>query len=318
VRSKATEQFPRHFEVQFVSIAPGKLRMYLNGKRLGSDLTDNAHDDDGYRFHDILHLALIAHLGWSPVLRGLMKRKRKGNPKEDEVEDGARAQIVEELVIKAIHTEGERLANESGRCDIEGPVRLFPSKNIISFRFLKMIHGFVEDLEVDKNAYWEWENAIFEGAEIFFNLRKEQQGSVVVDLENRKLTFSPNACINLKGIAVGLGMGSAPLTDIPRLDELLSESELSDHADVESRLRVLAAKRAVLSALDFPDDDLTSFGTLKIKLAGRSRVCLKASGNVQTKMRVALITDFQCAFANANGTTTCTAIAIADPGDLAA
>jgi hypothetical protein len=51
--------------------------MYFGGKPLGDDLTDNAYVDDGYRFHDVIHLALIAHLGWSPVVRGLMRRKRK-------------------------------------------------------------------------------------------------------------------------------------------------------------------------------------------------------------------------------------------------
>ena len=70
------EQFPRLFDVAFVSVGPGKSRMYFQGRRLGNDLTDNANEDDGYRFHDVLHLALIAHLGWSPVIRGMMKRKR--------------------------------------------------------------------------------------------------------------------------------------------------------------------------------------------------------------------------------------------------
>ena len=46
-----------------------------------------------------------------------MKRKRKSkNDSVDEVEDGGRAKVVEELVIKAIHSEGDRQANAAGRC----------------------------------------------------------------------------------------------------------------------------------------------------------------------------------------------------------
>ena len=51
-------------------------------------LTDNAYDPDGYRFHDIFHLAYAAVLDWSPVTRSLLQRKRKSDPRVDEVEDG--------------------------------------------------------------------------------------------------------------------------------------------------------------------------------------------------------------------------------------
>jgi hypothetical protein len=54
--------------------------MYWSGHRLGDDLTDNARDDDGYRFHDVMHLANVANLGWSPVLRKMMGRRRRDPP----------------------------------------------------------------------------------------------------------------------------------------------------------------------------------------------------------------------------------------------
>lgn len=76
--------------------------MYFEGKPLGDDLTGNAYVDDGYRFHDVIHLALIAHLSWSPVVRGLMRRKRKSkNDRVDEVEDGGRTQVVVEELLHA-------------------------------------------------------------------------------------------------------------------------------------------------------------------------------------------------------------------------
>jgi hypothetical protein len=183
-----SQQFPRLFEVAFVSVGPGKSRMYFQGRPLGNDLTDNANEEDGYRFHDVLHLALIAHLGWSPVIRGMMKRKR---PDVDEVEDGGRAKVVEELVLKAIHTEGGRQAKEAGRGSTGGLVRIFPDPSTITFRLLKTLRADVEGLEVWKNTYWEWEDAICDGCEVFFQLRKHQRGTARVDLEKRKLTFSP-------------------------------------------------------------------------------------------------------------------------------
>lgn len=186
----ASERFPRCFEVAFVTSAPGRSKMYLNGRQLGDELSDNAYDDDGYRFHDVMHLANVAKLGWSPVLRSLMKRKRKSQPTTDEVEDGARAQIVEEAVIKAIHAEGTRLAIKRDQ-SVVGPVRLFPSSAEITFGFLKSIRTLVVDLEVAANRYSEWEAAVIEGYDVFHRLRIAGEGTVKVDLNARSLTFDP-------------------------------------------------------------------------------------------------------------------------------
>ena len=43
--------------------------MLMDGVLVGAALTDNAYQDDGYRFHDVFHIAFTAILGWSPVLR---------------------------------------------------------------------------------------------------------------------------------------------------------------------------------------------------------------------------------------------------------
>ncbi len=189
VDAAPSEQLPRRFEVTFITVAEGRSRMYINDQQLGSELTDNSYGDDGYRFHDVMHLANAAKLGWSPVLRSLMKRKRKSDPRTDEVEDGARAQIVEEAVIKAIHAEGERLATLRGQREKAGPLRLFSSSAEISFGLLKSIRNLVSDLEVKTNRYSEWEAAILDGYEIFHRLRSEGQGTVTVDLDTRSLAF---------------------------------------------------------------------------------------------------------------------------------
>ncbi len=66
-------------------------------------MDDNAHEADGYRFHDVFHLAFMATFGWSPVIRALLKRKRKSNPAIDNVEDGARAIIIEEAISAMVY-----------------------------------------------------------------------------------------------------------------------------------------------------------------------------------------------------------------------
>jgi hypothetical protein len=54
-------------------------------------MADNAYERAGYRFHDVFHLAFAAVLGWSPITRALLKRKRKSSPEVDEVEDRGRS-----------------------------------------------------------------------------------------------------------------------------------------------------------------------------------------------------------------------------------
>ena len=184
----AGQQFPRQFEIEFVPDGQNRSQMFMDGEPLGDALTDNAYDDDGYRFHDVMHLANIAKLGWSPVMRKLMDRKRRDDKMVDEVEDGARALIVEEAIVKLIHSHGVKIERSKNPHGVE-PVRLFSNPNDITFQFLKMIHGFVGGLEVDKNRYWEWEEAIVEGHYLFHRLRTEKRGTVIVDLERRSISY---------------------------------------------------------------------------------------------------------------------------------
>ncbi len=76
------EQFPRCFEIALHEITDGesaKVVLTMNGEKFGDHLTDNAYDDDGYRFHHVFHLAYAAILGWSPVMRALMNGNGKAN-----------------------------------------------------------------------------------------------------------------------------------------------------------------------------------------------------------------------------------------------
>jgi len=304
------EQFPRQFDIAFVRVAPGKSRMYFQGRRLGDDLTDNALEDDGYRFHDVLHLGLIAHLGWSPVVRGMMKRKRP--PEIDEVQDGGRAKVVEELVLKAIHSEGAKQANESGRCAVQGATRLFPEPSTITFRLLKTLRTYVEGLEVWKNAYWEWEDAICDGCNVFFQLRTHGQGTVHVDLENRRLTFVPTVAPGISGNVVQIGSGTAgPDADVAA--DVLSIVEREWATSTGLLAQTLAAKRALFEALGFDSTRSPPWDELQLRLLNRAKVSMKASGAVQERIWDIQAVDYKVAFTTVADQILCTIAVIAEP-----
>jgi len=145
------EQLPRLLEVHIAESEKGRraqMTILPDGLSLGDPLTDNAYDDDGYRFHDVMHLANMAVLGWSPVIRSLLKRKRKSQPKIDEVEDGARAVIIEELVIAFVY------GNAKERKYYEKIAHL-------DSEMLSTIKRIVQHLEVKIRRTKDWENAIF-------------------------------------------------------------------------------------------------------------------------------------------------------------
>lgn len=175
------EQFPRYFTVDYVERGPPERPVVTQSIRdvfVGDSLTDNIVEADGYRFHDVFHLAYVAHLGWSPVIRGLLKRKRKSNRSVDENQDGARAAIIEEGIATWIFNHAKHRAFfahvEEGRLDYE---------------LLKQIDQMVKGYEVDQVPLWQWERAILSGMEIFRTLLANRGGSVTVDMESHTLTY---------------------------------------------------------------------------------------------------------------------------------
>ncbi len=299
------EQLPRRFEVAFVTTGRGRSRMYLDGKKLGDDLTDNAYAEDGYRFHDVMHLALAAKLGWSPVLRKLIGRKRKGDPHTDEVEDGARAAIVEEAVIKAIHAEGVRLAALAIPDHGQGPIDLFTAGTDMSFGFLRRLEGLVAGLEVESNHYWEWEDAIISGFGIFNRLRSAGQGTVALDLEARALSFSNPVFIDLKGRTAGIGLAEirASKDSAP-----LSKGEL-ELASTMGLAPILARKDAILSALGL---DQSYRSEIDVEGWRGDLVAVRAIGGVREAMWKRGVVAFRAAVLDDADRTVVSALAISD------
>ena len=202
------EQFPRIFDVIFTP-APWDSEqaiMIVNGLRVGDPLRDNAYkrkkgkkktkkgeytiqdnrliEIDGYRFHDSVHFAFIAILGWSPVMRGLMKRKRKTKGDVDDADDGARAQIVEEMIVKLTHSYAVGIDED----------KLLDDEEQVSFDLLKQIKVLADGLEVTGGRkgtqslkYWEWEKAILAGFHVYNDLRRWRKGRLHVNMTERTI-----------------------------------------------------------------------------------------------------------------------------------
>ena len=170
------EIFPRKFDIDFIDAGKGKSMMQMNGVNIGDKLTDNSYDDDGYRFHDVFHLTNVATLGWSPVFRRMIFRKRKSKPELDENEDGARAAIVEELVVNLIFSYAKKNS-------------FLEYTNNVDIGLLKQILKLVEGIEVEKAEAWEWKYCIVQGCKIFREIRNSENGKVSINSDNRSTIF---------------------------------------------------------------------------------------------------------------------------------
>lgn len=172
------EQLPRKFAVRLNQRSSGKSYLQWNGVFIGDPLTDNIGDPDGYRFHDVFHLANAAILHWSPVVRALIKQKRKSIPNYDEAEDGGRAIVVEEGVTAWIFTQAKEVA-------------FFEGQNRVSLGLLKSIGEFVKGFEVEECPLKLWERSILQGYEVFRKVRDAKGGWVVGDRGSRTVTYQP-------------------------------------------------------------------------------------------------------------------------------
>ena len=172
------EQLSRRIVIVFMEITRRNgakvVIQQMNGINIGDPVTDNADKEDSYRFHDAFHLSHAAILGWSPVLRALLKLKRKSDPKKDEVDDGARATVIEEAISNWIFNHSKDMNSFEGSTSVE-------------YRILKAIADLVRGQEVDVCPFWQWETAILEGFKVFRFLREHRGGRVVADLDQRTI-----------------------------------------------------------------------------------------------------------------------------------
>ena len=172
------ERFPRRMSVRIREETPGTAVMDVEGVRTGNPLTDNNRVNDGYRFHDVFHLAHIAYLGWSPVHRALMGLRRKSDPRTAAVEDGRRAISTEEGLAAIIFSYART------RSFLEGATGIEPS-------LWRTVRDMTARLEVSVRTREEWADAIIEGYSCWRLVREWRGGDLVPDMDIRAMDIFP-------------------------------------------------------------------------------------------------------------------------------
>ena len=178
-RFPSSEQLPRHFTVAIQEERDGatpRVRVSMDTQQLGSELTDNAYEDDGYRFHDVFHFAYAAVLGWSPVSRAIMRRKRKSDPKIDEVEDGGRAAVIEEAVAALAF---DYAKNHSFLKDVR----------TLDYTLLTTVKSLTNHLEVATQSLHAWEEAILQGFAVWREVVERRGGKIIGNMQDRSVSY---------------------------------------------------------------------------------------------------------------------------------
>ena len=171
------EKLPFQFEVEFIRRYDGKTVMRMNDIFIGDPLSDNITEQDGYKLHDVFHYAYVSVLGWSPVIRSLLKRKRKHDKSLDENQDGGRAIVVEEGVTALIFQYAKQ-------------INYFEGESSVPLELLDVIERFVDGYEVASLPLKMWERAILQGYSAFRELRAASgEGILVGNRSTRTLQF---------------------------------------------------------------------------------------------------------------------------------
>ena len=174
-------QLPRKFMVRFTHTKGKLIVSDERGKKIGDPLTDNNYFDDGYRFHDIMHFAFSAVLGWSPVARKLFKRKRPklitGQKFDEDAEDGGRAKVLDEAIVALCYNYWKRK-------------KFSLSIKSIDYELLRSIKQLTDHLEVEVCVFSEWERAILKGYQVWNSLRSNSGGWVIGNMNARDISYS--------------------------------------------------------------------------------------------------------------------------------
>jgi NTP pyrophosphatase (non-canonical NTP hydrolase) len=174
------ERLPRRgaFEFRPIKDERGRdaIELFFDGVKVGDQLTDASSLDDGYRFHDAFHISYAVMLGWSPVVRSWLKRKRKSDHVTDENEDGGRAIVSEEGIAAQV------FAYAAKHELLYGIERL-------DYDLLHSVATLAGPFEVGIRGEADWERAILAGYRVFRELTSNGGGFVDFDTDTGDLTF---------------------------------------------------------------------------------------------------------------------------------
>jgi hypothetical protein len=176
------QRIPRRFVAIFTTTTDDnglvKCNLRFESEELGDPIDDNSRHEDHYRFHDIFHIAHAAVLGWSPVLRLLIRRKRGYDPDTDRIEDGARAIATEEAVTAMIFELAKAWDYFDGASNVDDGI-------------LNAVQAVTARLEGGSLPGAQWERAILAGYSVWRELRDNQGGRVTVDLDTASIQYAP-------------------------------------------------------------------------------------------------------------------------------
>lgn len=179
------QRLPRQFEYVFEHRqVDGMAKLVLVDRRAGvttgDPLTDNAYEDDGYRYHDVAHLALAACLGWSPVWRKLLRKQghvlNRSPHAVADAEDGGRAQVIEEAIVAAAYV-------------YAADHDFLAGLHVVDWHLLRHIKQLTSNLEVRNVSAWEWNEALLRGFDVWRQLRANGGGIVRGDLVAGTIEF---------------------------------------------------------------------------------------------------------------------------------
>lgn len=173
------QQLPRTAKYKLID-DHGVTLLFLNDLPypLGDHLKDNAWKEDGYRFHDVFHLAYATILRWSPITRRILNCKRKRDETVDEIEDGGRAGVIEEAVAAFVFDYAK------GRNYLKGANEVDPD-------ILATIKRLVRPFEVSRCSTGDWQSAILRGLSVWNQVEDNKGGYVVCDAINQAFSFEP-------------------------------------------------------------------------------------------------------------------------------
>lgn len=174
------QRIPRQFDAIFTTVTTGglvKCNLRFESEEFGDPIDDNSRQEDNYRFHDVFHFAHAAVLGWSPVLRSLIRRKRGYEPDLDRVEDGARAIATEEAVTAMVF-------------ELAKPWDYFAGCTNVDDSILTVVQAVAARLEGGSLPGAEWERAILAGFSVWRDLRDHGGGRAIVNLDKASLKYA--------------------------------------------------------------------------------------------------------------------------------
>lgn len=176
------QRIPRQFDAVFTTEADSsglvRCNLRFESEELGDPIDDNSRHEDHYRYHDVFHIAHAAVLGWSPVLRLLIRRKRGYDPDTDRIEDGARAIATEEAVTAMVFELAKAWQYFDGATNVDDGI-------------LNAVQAVTARLEGGSLPGAQWERAILAGYAAWRELRANEGGRVIVNLDSASIRYTP-------------------------------------------------------------------------------------------------------------------------------